>query len=237
MKQAEPAELAAALERQTEVPDGPGERYAGYGVLGVRFQSGDVLAFRRFPVTSVGSGYTSVWHRRPDGRWTYYIDTPGGLGCAKHFAPALDRTVVTPIRAEWLAPRCLWVTLEGGRLLCWTMALASTSATTVLNGLGRALPARWWLEPRWLRMLASVAGVALGTGRLRLTGRTPAGSVFIANPKRIWAVTSSRATFEGHDLGRIERSADQPALGDFLIPRRPLFAIGAAFMVEAPPAA
>ncbi len=237
MTPTEPATLIAALEREAILPDGPGERYAGYGVLGVRFQSGDVLAFRRFPVTSAGSEYTSVWHRRPDGRWTFYIDTPGGLGCAKHFAPALDRTVVTPIRTEWLTPRCLSVTLEGGRLLSWTMALASTPATTMLNGLCRALPARWWLEPRWLRMLASMARIALGAGRLTLTGRTPAGSVFIANPKRIWAITSSRATFEGHDLGRIEQSADQPALGDFVIPRRPLFAIGAAFMVEAPPAA
>jgi hypothetical protein len=237
MKQAEPAELAAALERQTEVPDGPGERYVGYGVLGIRFRSGDILAFRRFPATSAGAGYTSVWHRRPDGGWTFYLDTQHGTGCARHFAPALERIVVMPIRIEWPTPRCVFVSLDGGRLLSWTAALATTSATAALNRISRALPARWWLEPRWLRMLAAVARVALGTGRLTLTGRTPAGSVFIANPKRIWAVTSSRATFEGHDLGRIERAADQPALGDFVIPRRPLFAIGAAFMVEAPPAA
>jgi hypothetical protein len=107
----------------------------------------------------------------------------------------------------------------------------------MLNGLGRALPARWWLEPRWLGMMASVAGIALGAGRLTLTGRTPAGSVFIVNPKRLWAVAGCRASFEGRDLGRIERSVDQPMLGDFVIPRRPLFAIGAAFMVEAPPVA
>jgi hypothetical protein len=29
---------------------------------------------RRFPVSSVGPGYTSVWHRDPAGRWVIYQD-------------------------------------------------------------------------------------------------------------------------------------------------------------------
>jgi hypothetical protein len=63
------------LECDRNLPDGQDERFNGYGVMGVPFVSGDLLALRRFPNTSIGDGYTSVWHRRPDGRWLfiYYL--------------------------------------------------------------------------------------------------------------------------------------------------------------------
>ena len=47
------------------VHPGQEERFSGYGVMGLPFRSGHVLALRRFPVTSVGPGYTSVWWRDP----------------------------------------------------------------------------------------------------------------------------------------------------------------------------
>jgi hypothetical protein len=105
-----------------------------------------------------------------------------------------------------------------------------------LNRISEAIPASWWLRPGLLTMMTAVARFALASGQLRLTGRTPSGSQFIANPKRIWTITSSRAIYEGRDLGPMEPSGERAALGDFVIPRRPLFAAGAAFMVEAPSA-
>lgn len=55
-----PRDLVAGMEARPLVPDGADDRYSGYAVYGVRFASGDILALRRFPATSVGPGYTSV---------------------------------------------------------------------------------------------------------------------------------------------------------------------------------
>ena len=65
------------------LPDGPGDRFSGYAIIGLPFQSGHVLALRRFPTSSIGPGYTAVWHRNPSGRWTFYSTCgAGGVVCA-----------------------------------------------------------------------------------------------------------------------------------------------------------
>ena len=66
--------LVEDLERTAQLPTGSEERFAGYGVMSLPFRSGHILALRRFPASSVGPGYTSVWHRAPDGPWTFYTD-------------------------------------------------------------------------------------------------------------------------------------------------------------------
>jgi hypothetical protein len=35
-------------------------------LMGLPLASGHILAMRRFPASSVGPGYTSVWHRGPE---------------------------------------------------------------------------------------------------------------------------------------------------------------------------
>ena len=59
------------------LPVGDDERVVGFGVMGLPFASGHYLAFRDFPSTSFSPGYLSVWHRTPDGVWTFYATTPG----------------------------------------------------------------------------------------------------------------------------------------------------------------
>ena len=58
--------IVQMLECSQTVPGGRDECFNGYGVMGVPFASGDLLALRRFPKTSIGDMYTPVWHRRPD---------------------------------------------------------------------------------------------------------------------------------------------------------------------------
>jgi hypothetical protein len=230
MRAAEPAELAAAFERGVPVPDGTGDRFAGYAVLGVSFKSGDVLALRRFPVSSSGPAYTSVWHYDPAGRWTFYADVPATQGCARYFAPAVARSVVAPIRVEWNGPRSLAVAVDGGRAISWSLELRPTILTHVFNSAAPALSRLWLKHPRLLDLVAIVARVALGVGPLRLTGRTPAGSRFMDSPLAVWLVQSSRATIAGLDAGPGGRLRSALALGDFHIPRRGLFATSHAFM-------
>src|SRR5689334_16071506 len=67
-----PREIVQQIEATPVLPGGGGDRFTGYAVMGLPFRSGHVLALRRFPASSIGPGYTSVWHRDPRGDWTFY---------------------------------------------------------------------------------------------------------------------------------------------------------------------
>src|SRR5262249_43826239 len=55
---------------------GDAERFTGYGVMGLPFAGGHYLAFRCWPHSSIGPGYRAVWHRDPEGTWTFYATEP-----------------------------------------------------------------------------------------------------------------------------------------------------------------
>jgi hypothetical protein len=71
---ASPRDQVLAAEKQARLLPGANERFSGWGVMGLPFRSGDVFAARRFPASSIGPGYTSVWYRNPQGHWTFYAD-------------------------------------------------------------------------------------------------------------------------------------------------------------------
>src|SRR4051812_21667929 len=109
---AEPKELVDRLERGAGPPlSGNEERFAGYSVMGVPFTSGDVLVMRRFQATSFGRAYTSVWHRDPQGRWTFYLDAPPQVACPRYFGSAISETVVTEIGLDWSGPGALTISI------------------------------------------------------------------------------------------------------------------------------
>lgn len=224
----EPAEIAAALEKSAELPAGDEERFVGYGVMAAPFSSGDLLAMRRFPASSLGQGYTTVWHRTPDGEWTIYSDSNPMHACPRYFGKEIDHAVETPIEIEWPAPRRLAVGVPVASL-AWTVELAQTGATRFMNTLGRAMTDGMWRSPRMLASMAGVAGRLLGAGRLGLTGRASNGQTFVANPMNVWILASSRATIGERDLGELAPLPEQARLGDFWIPQRGLFAFGRAF--------
>ena len=120
----EPRELVDRLEQSAELPSGNEERFAGYGVMGVPFASGDLLAMRRLPASSLGQGYTSVWHRDPQGRWTFYSDVPPQLACPRYFGSAVDEAVVREIEITWSSPRDFTVSIKEDFGLDWHLSLA-----------------------------------------------------------------------------------------------------------------
>jgi hypothetical protein len=73
--------------------------------MGLPFRSGHVLGLRRFPASSIGPGYRSVWHRDPDGRWTFYQDQPAELACTRYFGSAVQDVREGPIDIDWTGPR------------------------------------------------------------------------------------------------------------------------------------
>jgi hypothetical protein len=221
----EPAEMIAELERHSELPAGVEERFYGYGVMGLPFRSGHVLGLRRFPASSIGPGYRSVWHRDPRGRWTFYQDQPAELACTRYFGAAVDEIREGPIRIEWTGPRSLDV--SAGELE-WSVEVAATPVTGLLSRASAALPMRAWRSRPVLELMSRVAGPMLRAGHVRLTGLAPNGQQFIANPLMIWVVSRSVATIRGTDLGQIGPAPEQAHLRDFAIPQRGLFVVGRA---------
>src|SRR5262245_48413814 len=99
-----PRTLIEQIEAHSSLPAGSEERFHGYGVMGLPFASGHVLALRRFPVSSVGPGYTSIWHRTPDGVWTFYATVSPNLACTRFFGELASDAIETEIRIEWRDP-------------------------------------------------------------------------------------------------------------------------------------
>ena len=233
---AEPKELVDRLEQGVELPSGNEERFAGYGVMGVPFTSGDLLAMRRFPTSSLGEGYTSVWHRDPQGRWTFYSDVPPQLACPRYFGSAVGEAVVREIEITWTSPRDFTISIEEDPGLDWHVSLAETPATRLINAVGGVLPDALWRKEAVLKPMEKAASLMLRAGRLGLTGQVPNHQRFIANPMLIWAIQSSTASMGNQDLGSVGPLPVQTRLGDFWIPQRGIFTIGRAFFEPLDPA-
>ena len=224
---AEPRALADWLERHATVPNGEWERFDGYGIMGVPFSSGHILALRRFPASSIGPGYTSVWHRASSGRWTFYTDNEPGLDCTRYFSASVNETIRTEIALAWPAADRLTVRVEAASLE-WELQFRQTWTSRILNTLGAVLPEPLWRNPTSLSAMGIMVRHLLRTGRVRLWGRSPNGQRFRAHPRRIWLVEESRASLRGAELGTPAPLAAPARLGDFHIPQRGVLAFGQA---------
>jgi hypothetical protein len=230
----DPRELVAQIEVHPSLPGGSEERFAGYGVMGLPFSSGHLLALRRFAASSVGPGYRSVWHRDPEGRWTFFQDVPPEQGCARYFGAAVGDVPSAKIDIDWDGPAQFSVTVtDGSRRLDWSVRLTSSGITRVMNAVGSRLPEAVWRRRLFLAAMGVVAGPMLRAGKVRLAGRAPNGQRFVANPLLIWFVADSEATLDGVNLGAIGPSPTPGRLGDFWVPQRGVFAIGRAFFEAA----
>ena len=219
----EPAEIVKEIERAAELPPGGGERFSGYGVMGLPFRSGHVLGLRRFPASSIGPGYRAVWHRDPEGLWTFYQDRPAELACTRYFGSEVDHVREGPIAIDWTGPRSLRVRTEG---LEWAIEVASTAVTRAMNAIGSLLPAPAWRSGPVLDGMSRVAGTTLRAGRIRLTGLTPNGQRFFAHPVLMWVATESAAIIDGADLGAMGPAPEQASLRDFSLPQRGMLVVG-----------
>lgn len=225
--------MVRQVERLASVPAGGGDRFSGYAVIGLPFRSGHVLALRRFAASSVGPAYTSVWHRDPAGKWTFYSTVAEDLGCGRYFSSGIELEVRADVRIDWTAEHAFRVRVDGAHALRWDVELQPTFATRVMNRLGRMMPESWWKSPRVLRTMSAAASVALATGTMNMTGLAPNGHAFLANPRQMWMVRASHAVVDGLDLGPAGPLQEQAKLRDFFIPQRGVFAIVEAFL-EAP---
>jgi hypothetical protein len=215
--------LIEALERDAPLPDGTGDRFSGSAVPGLPFQSGHVLALRRFPASSIGPGYTAVWHRDPSSRWTFYSTVPPEVSCARYFGGEVKRNVVTSTDIAWVDSMSFTVFV--GTAIGWHVTLGTSLATRLLNTVAGVIPEHAWKKSAVLRLMGVAVEATLGTGRLNLTGLTPNGYRFVDDLRRLWLIESSHAVVDGVSLGPVGPLVDQASLGDFRIPQRGLFVI------------
>lgn len=227
-----PRSIIEAFERDAGLAEGAGDRFSGYAIVGVPFQSGHLLALRRFSASSIGPAYTAVWHRHPSGRWTFYSTVAPDLSCARYFGAQIERNVVAPVEIVWADSTRFRVVV--GAAIEWHVALGTSLATRLLNAVAGAIPERAWQMPAVLRLMGVAAKVTLNTGPLNLTGRTPNGHRFVANPRRLWLIESSHAVVDGVSVGPTGPLATQASLGDLLLPQRGLFTLARSHF-ERPP--
>ncbi|MEJ2224503.1 MAG: hypothetical protein P8X49_05135 [Syntrophobacterales bacterium] len=200
-----PGNLVEAIERGAELPRGTDERFLGYGVVGLPFKSGHILCLRRWPASSLGQSYTSVWHRNPEGHWTFIQDAPPQLACTRYFGRAVSQQLQRQIRLTWTGPWNFAVEVAGDYQVHWQVSLDETFTTQLLN-------------------------LVMGSGRMSLTGQLPHGRTCITHPRYMWNVASPRARVHGEELGEMGPLAEQARLGDFWIPQQGRFFIGQAFL-------
>lgn len=231
MTDSSPRTITRALEAAASLPDSPDrERLRGYAVTGLPFRSGHVLAMRRFPATSFGRPYTSVWHRNPAGRWVIYQDQPPQFSCPRAFGPAIEAAPVVPIAIDWTAPDEFAISIDTDEIhLRWHIPLISSSLTRAINAAATVVPTAVRHSQPFLAAVGRATGPLLKAGRVRLAGRVPSEKRFFADLRKIWLVGPSTAAVDGTDLGEPGSLPEQPHLGDFWIPQRGIFAIADAF--------
>lgn len=208
------------------------EHNAGYAVMAQPMSSGHVLGLRVFPRTDFG-GYESVWIRTPDGAWSQLVDhAPPEHGCPRVWGPALAHADRARIDVSWTGPATLRVQMDQPALE-WNLELGRTPELAVLNALHARMPTATWRARPLVRLRERVAH-RLGLGAVAMAGRAPTGAKVVALLRRMYWVTDSRAVLDGTDLGGPIVLDECPTIGGWPLPRRGVFAIGAAQVSRVP---
>jgi len=226
-----PAAMADRISTLPLKPRPGRDDVGGYAIVGQPFASGDLLCLRKFPLSTFGPGYVSVWHRSPTDEWTIYTTTSPELSCPRFVGSAASRVVQTEISANWTGPAALEVDIPDAGLR-WVMQMASTPITTMMNAMMGLMPSAMFRSDPVLSAMSMMSTAMLGAGDLRLRGHMPNRQWFQAGPRQVWIVSEASATIDGRDLGHAAPLKTQARLGDVPMPQRGLLMAG-AFSFEA----
>jgi hypothetical protein len=220
------ARLGSLPEGSRPAPRRGYEHVKGWGVFGLPFNSGHVLALRVFPESDFGA-YRTIWHRDPEGNWSIHVDGPRlDTACPRYYGPACAYTGFSKIDLRWSGPASLHVSMETPALE-WSFTASDTPALRALNTIGGWLPLGTWRPGPLLRVREWVGG-RLGMGHLTLSGTMPSGHWGILMPARMYFVNEATASLDGIDLGRPVRVKPNPMIGEVPMPARGVLAIGQA---------
>lgn len=220
-----PAELTSSIpEGRGDAPWAGYEYVKGWGVFGLPFDSGHVLALRVMPQGSF-EPYRAIWHRNPEGRWSINVDGPRvELGCPRYFGPACEEVGPTHIDVKWTGPYTLQVRADQPRLE-WAVTFSRSPVMALVNPLNQAMPLASWRSSVMVKARELLAR-GLGMGSLELACEMPSGHHGIFMPERMYLVKSTRAVLAGVDLGAATRTRPNPDIGGVPLPARGVLAIG-----------
>jgi hypothetical protein len=141
-------DLASTLgdlpEKRGQAPWPEHEYVKGWGLFGLPFDSGHVLALRVFPQSDFGP-YRRVWHRDPAGGWSIYVDGPRlDTACPRYYGAACAHTGLVSRRGEvvQVAAVARADLIEEGELIL-VKASRSLAPVLVVEGARR----RWDADP------------------------------------------------------------------------------------------
>jgi hypothetical protein len=212
-------------ERQGE-PPWPGHEYVkGWGVFGLPFDSGHVLALRVFPENDF-SPYRTLWHRDPQDRWSIYVDgRTADTACPRYYGAACNHVGHAQIQLTWTGPVSLRVTMDQPALE-WTLTARQTPLLRAMNAISPRLPLSTWRSPRLVHAREVTARRALGLGDIKMSGTMPSGHEGILMPQRMYFIDDTAAVLDGVDLGRATHVNPNPHIGGVPLPARGVLAIG-----------
>jgi hypothetical protein len=218
-----------AIEPLTQESPLPGFEYVrGFGVFGLPFDSGHVLALRVFPENNFAP-YMTVWHRTPGGAWSIFVDGSClDTACPRYYGAAARHVQFSKITLQWTAAMALSISVDEPQLE-WHVSMATPPLFKVMNAISPRLPEPLWRAPTTLRAFEWLGKTLFDLGDITLTGTAPNGHYTVLMPQRMFLITRARARLNGHDLGRPIRSAENPAIGAVNLPARPVFAVGRAY--------
>lgn len=220
-------ELSRLPTRRGTFPWANHEYVRGWGVFGLPFDSGHVLALRVFPDNDFAP-YCTVWHRTPDGSWSIFADAPRlDIACPRYYGAACRVTSRARIELTWTGPMSLRVTMASPSL-DWRVEATDTPLLRMLNRISRHLPLWTWRSDSLVRAREFMARSLLGMGSIRMRGTMPSGHVGTLMPERLYFIESSTAILDGVNLGRPTHCDDPPVIGSVTLPCRGVLAVGQA---------
>lgn len=203
------------------------ETVRGSAVMSLPFESGHVLASRQIPQSDFGP-YSTVWLRRPDGRWSIHVDGPLlEVACPRYWGPAAVESAFADIDLTWTGPNTARMTVDEPALQ-WTFSMSRGPLLAAVNAIHPALPLGSWRPGALVAAREWLAEHVLGVGKVDLSGRLPGGMPGTMMPQRVYRIDDATARLEGVDLGCPVRADEPPRFGNFRLPSSPLFAVGEA---------
>jgi hypothetical protein len=220
-------ELADLPERRARFAWADHEYVRGWGIFGLPFDSGHVLALRVFPQNDFAA-YRTVWHRTPDGSWSIFVDGPRlDTACPRYYGPACAVVAPTRIDLRWEGPASLRVSMAEPALE-WSVEVSTTRLLRALNFVSPHMPLWTWKRRSLVRARELIAERLLGIGAIRMRGVMPSGHIGTLMPERMYFINRAAATLDGTDLGHPERVSQPPDIGGVTLPARGVLAVGQA---------
>ncbi|HSJ23897.1 MAG TPA: hypothetical protein VK929_04370 [Longimicrobiales bacterium] len=218
----QPRKYALRMERRHRHGTGGGEHFTGYGAMALAFQSGDVVALHRLTASSAGPPFVELWHRTPDGHWTFHSSVDRRRSVARYFANTAADVRCDDIEMRWTDGSALAVTARRARIRL-ALRLAGSPAANAASVLAGLVPESVWSLPTAARATRALVGAIMGVGPLPFSGTTDAGHTFHVRPLRLWRVAGAVCVLAGRDPGPLAALHDVSVPAGMTLSTAPIF--------------